>query len=151
MKDKLLAWLFKGYAKNLRRQSKLELDAYKASVDVKDIVRARLKGLRPGNPDEDRLQNKLARMETPERLEFLSKAHDMVQNWAFREVCRYIIEEAEHKAVLYATTMEEVNFQRATVNGVQLIEEELKGLSTMYIEEKKLNRGMTEAERHGVI
>lgn len=127
----------------------LELEAYKASFDIKDIVRERLRGIRPNRPDEESiLQIHLAGLDDASRLAFLSKAYDIIKNnETLKTVILSLIVEAEHKAMIYSVDMEEVNFNRATVNGIMVLEEELLRLGNMYVDEKELSKDMTEEER----
>ena len=153
MKDKLLAWLFADYKRRLDENLMLEKRTFKASVDIKDILRERLKGIRPGHPEENRawLANYVASLDTPERLDFLSKLHAMSKNEAFKVVNDYLMTEAMRKATLEATDIIDVNFQRATINGLQLLEEEVEYYANMYLEEKKAKDLMTFEESHAVI
>lgn len=151
MKNKILEFLFKRYAKGLQVSADIRHELYESSLDVVDLVRGRLKGLRVGYPDTDVLQDKLSSLGTPERLDFLSKAQDIVQNDTFKFIVDYLIMESEHKAMLNAVDMAQVNFNRATINGLMLLEEELTRLASMYKDEKELNKGMTEAERHSAL
>lgn len=154
--NKIIGWLLKGHVRRIAEQYKRnaynEVEAYKASLDVKDIVRERLKGVRPNHPDDTtRLQNLIASMDDVERLAFLSKAQDIVKSKAFQEVSLSLIIESEHKAMLHATSMEEVNFNRATINGIALLQEEFESLSTMYSEEKDSIQKLSEEDRHAII
>lgn len=151
--DKILGWVFKGYKRRLDENLQQEIRMFKASVDIRDIVRERLKGIKPGRPDEDKaLYGKIASMGIPERLEFLSKAHTIVSdNTTFKTVCDYLLFEAMRKAAQDSVDIIEVNFQRATMNGIMLLEDELTYLSGLYVEEKKLAEAMTLEERLEVI
>lgn len=150
MQEKILGWLFKGYRARLERDYQLYQETLKAGLDIKDVIRERLRGVRPGHPEEDRLQNKLASMETGERLAFLSKAQDVVSNETVKEVILYLITETEHRAILHAEPSE-VNAHRMTINGLMLFEEQMASLSSMYQEEKKITEKMTETERHSAV
>ncbi len=153
MKDKLLSWLFRSYAKRLKTDYKnqldLKLDAFKATFDLKDLLRERLKGIRPNHPEDNSiLQNHLAGLDDVSRLAFLSKAHDIVNNNnTFKIVVESLIIEQEHHTMLHASDMPEVNFGRASVNGMMLVEEELNRLGNMYITESENNKVLTDEER----
>jgi len=150
--DKVLSFVFRGYAKRLQTNSRLEKDLYEATFDVKDLVRGKLKGLRPGHPDDDFLSDKLESMDEPERLDFLLKAQEVVKNGTFQEVLKYLIIESEHKAMLYSVDMTEVNFNRATINGLMLISEELERLGSMYKEQQEaVKNKMSEEDKHSAI
>lgn len=153
MKDKVLSWLFRGHAKRLKAeyqdQLDLKLDAFKATFDIKDLVRERLKGIRPNHPEDNSiLQNHIAELDDVSRLAFLSKAHDLVKNNnTFKIVVDSLIVEQEHFSMLNASDMVDVNFGRASVNGVMLVEEEMNRLAGMYLAETEGNKMMTDAER----
>lgn len=148
MKNRVLKWLFKGYAKELKDQSELREEAEKQAFDIKDLVRERLKGIRPNHPEDNTvLQNHLYGLDDGTRLVFLSKARDALRNETLRVVIKSLIIESEHKAVLDAPTMVEVNFNRATINGAMLIEEELESLDAMYKEESERNKKLSEEDR----
>jgi len=153
MKDKILGWVFKDYKRGLDENLMLEKRVFKATGDVKDIVRERLKGIRPGHPDENSnwLAVHISNMEKPERLEFLSKAHTILKDTTFKVVMEYLMTEAMRKATLEAGDIVDVNFQRATVNGLMLLEEELSNLSSTYLEEKKLQELITIEESYEVV
>lgn len=152
MKNKILKWLFSDYAKELQEKNKkaleLQIEAYKATLDVKDLIRSRLKSVRPTHPDEDTiLRNHLASLDTEERLAFLGKAKEVTNNEAFKKVVLSLLVELQMKAGLESQDMVDVNFNRAGVNGVMLIEEELQGLTSMYIKEHNDMAKMTDDER----
>ncbi len=146
--DKILGWVFKDYKRRLDDNLQQEIRLFKASVDIKDVVRERLKGVRPGHPDDSQwLQDKVNAMDLPERLDFLSKANAVVENNTFKEVVTFLMTEAQRKATLLATDMDDVNFQRANINALMLLEEQLINLSSQYFEAKKEQDLMTLEER----
>jgi len=157
--NKISSWILKDHIQKLEEDYKIRLEEdvgnriklFKASVDIKDLVRERLQGINPGRPDDDRLQNLLDSFESPERLEFLSKAHNVIENRAFVEVVTYLMAESMKKAALLANEMGEVNYQRAVVNGLTLLENELGRLSRMYVDEKKAQVALTIEEQFEII
>lgn len=157
MKNKILAWLFKDYAKRLKEESsktlELQMEAYKATFNVKDAIRERLKGIRPNNPDDNSiLNNHLSSLDDQSRLAFLSKAYEIIENnTTLKVVIDSIIIEQEHNSMMYASDMAEVNFGRGSINGVMLVEESLNSLSGMYKKEKEFNQKMSEEERLSVL
>jgi hypothetical protein len=156
MKDKILGWLFKGYIKQLKESSqdevKLQIEAYRATLDVRDIVRAKLKGVRPNHPYDDTiLQNHLSSLDDATRLVFLSHAHEVVENETYKKVVLSLIVQSEHDAIMNAKDIVEVNFSRATINGLILIEDELLILDKMYREEEAMRKVLTEEERLSAI
>jgi hypothetical protein len=152
MKDKILGWLFKGYSKRLQKfheeLSQAYIDAFKSNLDIRDLIRERLSGIKPNRPESGTiLQNHLAGLDDAQRLVFLSKAKDVTDNPAFQVVAESLIVEWEHNAMLYAPDMAVVNFDRASINGIMLLEEEMQGLTSMFIEEQDRNKKMSEEER----
>lgn len=152
MKDKLLGWLFKGYAKRLKDDSEnvleLQIEAFRRTLDVKDLIRERLKGIRPNHPEENTvLQNHLAKLDDATRLVFLSKAHDIMENETSKVVIESLIVESEHKAMIESVDMVDVNFNRSSINGIMLYEDEMTRLDVMFKEEQEKNKVMTEEER----
>lgn len=157
MKNKILRYLFRSYAQDIEKKaeeaSDLKFEAYKATLDIKDLIRERFKGIRLNRHDDVSLiEEKLSSMDDNARLEFLSKAYNVVHlNEAFKTVLESILVGSEHQATFYSTDMADVNFNRATCNGLMLIEQELYRLSSMYISEKDKNLPITEEEKHEII
>jgi hypothetical protein len=157
MKNKILRFLFKDYAKSLmdnaKQTAELRFEVYKKTLDIKDAIRERFNGIRIGrNDDLSILDNYLSSFEDNDsRLEFLSKVNSIAKNPAFKIIVDSLLEEATHKAALYSEDMRSVNFQRATINGIQLLEDEILKLSAQYKQEKLNNVDMTEEEKHSII
>jgi hypothetical protein len=152
MKEKILGWLFKGYVARLKKDSResfdLQIEAFKATFDVKDLIRARMNSVRPTHPDSNTiLSDHMAGLDDESRLAFLAKAKDVTSNETFKIVTLSLLVELEQRAGLYANDMTEVNFNRASINGVQLIEDELVGLTSTYYKEQEEREKMTENER----
>ena len=153
MQDKILGFVFGGYKRRLDEDYNNKVQLFKASGDIKDVIRERLKGVRPGHPNENPtwLNTYILSLDTPERLDFLSKLHAASKNEPFKKVVDYLISEAQRKATLEATDIIDVNFQRATINGLMLLEEELDYYANLYIEEKKAKELLTPEEGFEVI
>ena len=153
MKDKILGWLFKGYVTRLKKESQktfdLRVEAFKATFDIKDLIRTRMNSVRPTHPDANTiLSDHLAGLDDESRLAFLAKAKDVTSNETFKIVTLSLLVEFQQKASLYATDMTEVNFNRASINGIQTLEEELVGLTSTYYKEQEDRKKITEDERH---
>lgn len=153
MLNTILGWVFRGYKRRLDENSMLEKRTFEASVDLKDIVRERLKGIRPGHPSDNPswLNNYIISLDTPERLDFLSKLYAVSNNKAFTMVIEYLMSESQRKATLEADNMGEVNYQRANINALMLLEEELDYYAKLYVEEKKAKELLTVEEGFEVI
>lgn len=149
---KILGWLFKGYARRLKESTdstlELQMEAFKASIDPVKLIRERLKGVRPNHPDDGSiLQNHLASLSDYDRLSFLLKAHEVINNESFKMLITSLIVEEEHDSMMYSENMVAVNFNRATINGFMLVEENLQNLDVMWKEESEKNKVMSEEER----
>ena len=157
MKNKILEYLFRGYTNNIKEKANesadLKFEAYKRTLDVKDLIRDRYKGIRINRYDDNTLlEDHLASLDDNTRLAFLGKAYDIVKNnETFKVLVNSLLVEQEHAATFEATDMAEVNFARATANGIMLLEGELSRLSSIYISEKDKNNPMTEEEKHAII
>lgn len=153
MKDTILGYLFAGYKRRLEENSMLEKRTFEASVDLKDIIRERLKGIRPGHPSDNPtwLNTYILSLDTPERLDFLSKLYAVSKNEAFTKVVEYLMSESQRKATLETDNMGEVNYQRANINALMLLEEELAYYANLYVEEKKAKELLTVEEGFEVV
>lgn len=152
MKDKILAWLFKSYAEKIKNDYaealEVQLDAYKQTLDVRDVVRNRMKSINPNRPDDDSvLRNHLAGLSDEARIAFLGKAKEVTDNETFKICALSLLVDLQKSAGLESNDMVEVNFNRASINGVMLLEEQLDALTSMYIKEKDEIKTMSEEER----
>ena len=153
MLNTILGWVFRGYKRRLDDDYKNKVQLFEASVDIKDMLRERLKGIRPGHPSDNLtwLNTYIVSLDTPERLDFLSKLYAVSHNEAFTKVVEYLITESQRKATLEADNMGEVNYQRANINALMLLEEELDYYAKLYVEEKKAKELLTVEETFEVI
>lgn len=156
MINKILEFIFSKYTQDIKRKAyesaDLRFEVYKSTLDIKDLIRNRCKGITLNRPDELSLvENHLSSLDENSRLAFLSKAYDIIKNnETFKLVVDSLLVDSQHKASLYSSDMAEVNFNRATANGIMLLEEELGRLSSMYLSEK-INQPITEEEKHEII
>lgn len=158
MKNKILEYLFRRYTQDIKRKaneaSDLKFEAYKATINVGDVIAERYRGIRKGRPGGlTLLEEKLASLEDDNsRLAFLGKAYDIIKNnETFKVVVDSLVVEAVEEAGIVADEMYKVNFHRSSGRGVLLVEEELARLSSMYISEKDKNLPMTEEEKQAII
>ena len=156
MKEKILGWLFKGYVAKLNRESsdtyKLQMEIFKATLDVKDVIRIRMNSVRPTHPDSNTiLSDHMAGLDDESRLSFLAKAKDVTSNETFQTVVLSLLVEYQQKASLLSVDMNNVNFNRASINGIQTLEEALQDLTATYIKERKERTKMTEEERFSAL
>lgn len=156
MKKRILEWLFKSYARKLQKDNikllKLQMEAFKETLDVKDVIRKRMKSVRPNHPDSDTvLANHLASLDDETRIAFLGKAKSVMDNETLKVVVLSLLVELQQKASLYSNDMVSVNFNRASINGVQLLEEELQNLTSLYHKENSERQKITPEESFEVI
>lgn len=153
MQNLILGWVFRGYKRRLDEDYTNKVQLLEASVDLKDILRERLKGIRPGHPSDNPtwLNTYISSLDTPERLDFLSKLYAVSKNEAFTKVIEYLMSESQRKATLEADNMGEVNYQRANINALMLLEEELSYYAQLYVEEKKARELLSIEETFEVI
>lgn len=157
MINKILEYLFRSYTLNIKRKAdealELKFEAYKATLNISDVIAERYRGIRIGRPNGfSILENKLGSLDDESRLAFLSKAHNIIQNnETFKIVIDSLIVESVENAGLNAENMTNVNFNRAEGKGILLVEEELQRLSSMYITEKEQNKPLTQEEKHEII
>ena len=174
MKDRILGWLFPKFVEKTKQEARKDvaesiqigIDAYKATLKPQDAVRERLKGIRPNHP-ESRLASideKLGDMDEASRLAFLSNIFDIWKKNVDNEdkeqeeiamplklVLESLMIDQFHATALEAGDMTEVNFGRATVNGLILLEDELERLANVYLEERNRNKTMSEEEEFSAI
>lgn len=158
MKNKILEYLFRGYTQDIKSKaneaSDLKFEAYKATINIGDVISERYRGIRKNRPGGlTLLEEKLATLDDDNsRLAFLSKAYDIIKNnETFKVVVDSLLADSVEEAGVNATDMTNVNFSRASGRGVLLVEEELGRLSSMYISEKEKNTPMTEEEKQTII
>ena len=154
MKDKILKWLFSGYAKRLKNYYKQELEAYKESLDIKDLIRSRLNGITIPKlkNNESAVSKHIAGLDEGERIVFLSKARDVINNETFQAVATALIVDSWRESVLSSRDMIDVNFNRATINGITILEDELGYLASIFEEEEKQGKDkMSEDEKFGIL
>lgn len=116
-----------------------ELSGYKKSLSVVDVVRAQLAGFNPRTLDGVRDEESTdilveLRSENGDEDGFLAEMHRIVKQGFFSRLCEYVIRNQVLYTAKKAVNIDAVNFGRATVNGVELIKDELERLSAIYEE-----------------
>jgi len=137
--DKLLKLIFSKKTLALETEYRFRIKAEEdrlQNLDIRDVVRERLKGLRPKRVNDLDLYDEIVSMSKSERLGFLSKVYEIQNNEQFKRICDEIIKEQMLKIAKESGTMEEVNFARATINGIEIIEESIKVFSDFYLKER---------------
>ena len=90
----------------------------------------------------------LDRMNTDEKTAFLGSIHRIVSEPAFKVVLDLIKSRQVEFSMLQAEIWEHVQFGRATVNGVSLVEEEFAALDSQFAD---LNQPKDQFDKHSVI
>ena len=107
----------------LGREAKIE----KIEIDTLDLIRNHLGGVSLDFIGEKQLTEK-------ELEELCANAEIMRSNPAFEYILNELINAQGNFTVKNAQTLEQVNFGRATINGLQLFKEEIEKLSNQYRE-----------------
>lgn len=130
------------------REKQNEFEKYKASKTVTDMVRENLCGFDPKLVDtEDDLPEVLGEVENQN--EFLTQVSTLKKNPAFEIIAKYLIRNQILYSSMEANTLEENNFGKATVNGIELFKEEVDRLALIY--EDKHNRDDKKFDQFEVI
>lgn len=123
----------------LDRKTDTDLKDYIAGLDVTDLVRHNLKGIRTiidvttiGDHD---LPDYLSELDRDTRDNYLMKAKQYLEDGVFLPILSYLINSQAEFGIKNAKTPEEVWFGRATINGIALIRDEFERLLVLYEEE----------------
>lgn len=109
------------------------LEEQKKNLDITDLVREQLKSFNPRLLSDD---NDLLAVLTDEDSEevFLSRMRDVFKMKELWQVCDYIKRDLILFAAKEGKTLEEINFSRASINGIQLLHEEVERFNAIYDE-----------------
>lgn len=125
----------------------IEFEEYKASVSIADMVRENLKGFDPKLFDtEEDLPHILGEIE--EQDSFLGKVYSLKKNDTINTIINYIIRNQISFSATQAKDLNEINFGRATINGLELFRDEINRLATIY-EERHANE--PDFDKHDVV
>lgn len=110
-----------------------DFDKQKSSLTVVDIVRAQMEGINPKYIHDvtDSILNEIPESEVEE---FLAKVHELKKDDALGRIIRYLKAVQMKHTATEALTIDTVNFGRASVNGLSLVDDEIDVLSTLYDE-----------------
>lgn len=115
---------------DLKRQKELFRDEREAYT-VTDMVREQLQAFDPRMlDDEDDLPTVLDEVEGQDS--FLAKMKTLNENKEFALVVAYLTRNQIMHIAKYADTTEKQNFGRATINGFELLKDEIARLATIY-------------------
>jgi hypothetical protein len=129
-------WLFKEEIARFEESSRNyeeKMSSFADNLCIKDLVRENLKGFDPKLLDsEDDLPEILG--ETEEQESFLSKMKSLSENKELELLISYLVRNQIRFSVIEAENLEAMNFGRATINGLTLLQDEIKRLATVYDE-----------------
>lgn len=124
-----------------------DFEAYKRSLTVTDLVREQLKGFNPRLLDPTRRRDEETGSEVesfddlPEVLgevedqeSFLAACKSLQENKAFPIIADYLLRNQILFSAKEAVGLAEIDFGRSTVNGIQLLREEVARLATVHAE-----------------
>lgn len=139
MKKWLISWLFSKEKDDIRRENaraKIEADEaerYRKSLSIVDLVREQLHGFNPHLLDtEDELLEIITDEESQEA--FLNEVKKLADNTALPRIMEHLIRNQVLYSAKEAPTLDAINFGRASVNGITLIQEEIERLKTLFDE-----------------
>lgn len=139
LKDKLRNWLFADRLKELKaREAALESRRQQIEKEYSEkallhLVRRKYKGYNPSKligGQEDVLHD----IPEGERLGFLGDLADVIENDSFRTLMEDLYTKQLITTSLESEDIDEVNFGRATINGIKIVEESLERYANIYYE-----------------
>ena len=119
---------------------------YKDSLSITDLVREQLKGFSPKmlDTDDDIL---VIKDSEGDRESFLSDVKQLSKNEALFSIIEYLTRDQVLYTTKEAINTEQVNFGRASINGMSLVKEEIERIATEYDAE---HAGEEEFDKHSV-
>lgn len=113
-----------------------EFDAYRKGLSVADLVREKMASFNPRlfNSENDVLQDII---EDDGEESFLIKVKELTKNDALRRIADYLLRDLIMFAAKEGKDLEQINFSRASVNGVGLMMEEIERLAAVYDDRHK--------------
>lgn len=127
---------FKQASEQLTDREK-SFEIHRNKVTYSDMMRESMKGFNPLLLDyvgsEDDILDSITEKEESVS-DFLSNIKSISRNPAFKSMCKWIIRNQIIFTALDSENMDQVNFGRASVNGVKLVEDEVNRLALVYDE-----------------
>ena len=146
LKRKLRKWLFADSDEHITRAFYEDMEKYKNSLDISALVREKLAGidLSANLITEDHTANYIhhlseAMKEPGVRHAMLRSAKQISQEPAFKAVLEWLIVSQVLFSVKRAANMDQVNFGRASINGIELVLEEIEYLANLFDSENKVD------------
>lgn len=115
------------------------LSRQKKSLDARDVVRDILNSY---NPRTFKGQDLLAWVEANDEMsvsEFLIKAHELKNSKTLRLINEFLIDQQVQHIARYTDNVESMNFNRGSINGIDLVDEEIAQLEDEYQSRKAAN------------
>lgn len=140
LRSKLAYWIFpeislekeafqtikKRYEENIKA-----FDEYRAGLTVVDLVREQLSGFNPKELDVD-ADELLSEIPEDEQESFLEKAKTLQTSNVLARICTFLVRKQVLFSAREAPDLQTINFGRATVNGVELVKDEIDVLAAVY-------------------
>jgi len=146
IKDKLRRWAFKERREELQKKAETlqakeaELEKRRREIEkeytdqaLRHLVRRKYHGFNPSEligGQEDVLHD----IPEAERLGFLGNLADVIENDSFRKLMEHLYTKQLITTSLESENIDEVNFGRATINGLSIVEESLERYANIYYE-----------------
>jgi hypothetical protein len=139
IKQKLRTWLFS--------DEELEIEAKRAALrhmqenaNIVSLARAQLSGIDVSSITEWAVRNHvdldiLDGKSTEDRRELLNNAHEVYTNTALQSIVDHLIKAQIVYGIMETDSLQGLNFNRATINGLHLLMDELRRLEGLYREE----------------
>lgn len=133
---KLRDWLFADYKEQLDREKEIWKEKVEKDYTDKAILhfmRRKYKGFDPSLLLND--EEILAEFNTQERqMTFLENCKKVIENEDFRKMMEHLYTRQLVNSALESEDIDAVNFGRATINGLALVEENLTRYTNIYYE-----------------
>jgi hypothetical protein len=164
MYQTILNFLFKKEYQKLKyaqEKSQVVISDYINKHSVADLVREKMFGYKIDmldgadktytfNPDENILLWIDKSMTGYSVSDFLAQCHELKQNLALPMIMDWQVRQFVLNAALKAPNMDAINFARASVNGVEMIRDEISSLDVEY-EERKNAPKVESFDKHAVV
>lgn len=112
------------------------LEKKRKELDARDVVRDRMKSYNPRRFKGSDLIDSVELNPEMDTNAFLSRVHELSKNKEFRYITDYLVHTISEHIIRHAGTQEEINFNRYSINGIELIEEEIQELEDEYQKRK---------------
>jgi hypothetical protein len=141
IKKKFRDYIFKDYRDLLDSQTKAIKDLYQAKIDnatINDLIREQLKGFDIKLLNLDNSHDVWTDLAGEEEVDvFLTKCHQLRENESLNKIIDWLIREQMIFMSQESNSVQELNFGRATINGLSLFREKVVELDKLYVERHK--------------